>query len=170
MKYILMTMMSVLMLSMTACSTADEDPTGVVKPEVPKDTTVVNSVNDDNLKPGTDGRPSWQIASDLYQRYEQTMTVQVTVQTELLPYVSADDLMCITVNDEIRCVSPARYNNGEWTFSLVIAGNGNDKLLSVSYYCSKLARIYKLERWFVFSQTFKPTRENGRPYVIDFFY
>lgn len=169
MKYILMTMMSVLMLSMTACSTADEDPTGVVKPEVPKDTTVANPVNDDNLKPGTDGRPSWQIASDLYQRYEQTMTAQVTLQKELLTYVSAEDLMCVTVNGEIRCVSPIHYNNGEWIFSLTIAGTGNDKFLSVSYYCSKLSRIYKRERWVAFSQAYQPTLGNGRPHVIIFF-
>ena len=169
MKYILMTMMSVLMLSMTACSTVDDNLDNVERPAAPNDTTVVNSGDNDNLKPGTDGRPSWQIASDLYHRYEQTMTAQVTLQKELLTYVSAEDLMCVTVNGEIRCVSPIRYNNGEWTFSLIIAGTGNDKFLNVSYYCSKLSRIYKRERWVAFSQAYQPTLGNGRPHVIIFF-
>jgi len=169
MKCALMAGLSALLLSMAACSKADEELASVA-PEAPKDTTVVTPVdNNDDLTPGTDARPTWQAASDLYQRYEQTMTAQVTVQKELLPYVSADDLLCVTVNDEIRCVSPARYNNGEWTFPLIIAGMGNDRFLSVSYYCAKLTRIYKLERWVLFSQSFQPTQEYGRPHTIHFF-
>lgn len=155
------TLILFLMLTLMACSSSDEDTTG----ESP-----VNPDYSEYLQPGTDEIPDWMTADDLYHSYEQTMSVQVTLQNALQPYLSADDKMCVTVNDEIRavCLSP-RYTNGEWTYSLVIAGSGNDKFLSLSYYCSKLKRTYTMERWMVFSQSTMPTEVNGRPYVVSFF-
>lgn len=159
------TLILFLMLTLMACSSSDEDTTGESPVNPP-----ANLDYSEYLQPGTDEIPDWMTADDLYHSYEQTMSVQVTLQNALQPYLSADDKMCVTVNDEIRavCLSP-RYSNGEWTYSLVIAGSGNDKFLSLSYYCSKLKRIYTMERWMVFSQSAMPTEVNGRPYVVSFF-
>ena len=164
-----MTMLSTLMLSTVACSTSDEDLEETPVDTIAKDSTANDSILAENLKPGTDERPAWQKTSDLHQRLGSEMSAQVTVQEELLPYVSTGDLMCVTVNDEVRAVSEARYDNGEWVFTLVIAGTGDDKFLSVSYYCSQLKKIYTLERWYPFSESFVPTLANGRPYTINFF-
>ena len=153
------TLMWAILLSVISCSSSDDFNEPQKEPE-----------KNENLTPGDTERPEWQTASDLFLRYEQTMSVQVTLQKELLPYVSQEDLLCAMVGDEIRgiCKKPV-YNNDEWLLSLVIAGTGNDYFISIHYYCSKLKKIFKIDRWMLFSQSTPPTLNNGRPYVITFF-
>ena len=144
-------MMATLLLSLTACGGDDDD-------------TI-----DANLQVGTSQRPVWEVPSGLYQQYEQTMAVQAVLQEELQPYVSENDLMCVMEGNEIRCVCAPQFSSNAWLFSLVIAGSTNDAELSVAYYCDRLKRVYKKDKWLFFRQVTPPTLSNGQPYVIQFF-
>ena len=52
------------------------------------------------ITPGTDEKPAWEYPD--YDRWEQTMTLQLLMQKELEPYVTSSDLLCATMNDEVR--------------------------------------------------------------------
>ena len=121
------------------------------------------------LQPGTDQRPVWETAKDLYNRYDQTMSLQVTVQEELQPYISEQDMIRVTSKGETRAVSDPFNVEGEWLFSLEIAGEGSDGYLKLDYYCAKLNSIYSLELWLPFLQKTLPTDKDGRPYIVSFF-
>ena len=115
-------------------------------------------------------RPTWTVPDDLYKTFGSTMAVQVTVQDELMPYVSDDDLMCATINGEIRAVSGLLRTLDEVCFSLVIAGDAGDSnngKVSLSYYCSQLKRIYTVSDWKPFTPGLSPMQD-GKPYVVRF--
>ena len=131
------------------------------------------SCDDDNddwkqyLTRGNEARPTWSIPSDMYQIFEFTMAVQVTLQDELLPYASDDDLMCATIGDEVRAVTTLQRTGGEVYFPLVIAGSSGSGKVSLRYYCAQLRRTYTLDGWMPFTPGISPTQD-GQPYVVKF--
>lgn len=120
------------------------------------------------LKKGKDERPSWKIPDDMYKNFEFTMSVQVIPQDELLPYFSDDDLMCATIGGEVRAISNLQRTGGEPYFPLLIAGDSGSAHVSISYYCSRLKRIYSIEDWMPFTPGMSPMQD-GKPYVLNFF-
>ena len=131
------------------------------------------SCGDDNdgwkqyLTKGNEARPAWSTPSDIYQTFEFTMAVQVTLQDELLPYASDDDLMCATIGDEVRAVTTLQRTGGEVYFPLVIAGSSGSGKVSLRYYCAQLRRTYTLDGWMPFTPGISPTQD-GLPYVVEF--
>ncbi len=124
---------------------------------------------DPNLKPGSDATPSWKVKSGLYSESEQTMSVVVGLQPELVPYASVNDLMCAVINGEVRAVSSARQQaDSIFYFPLVIAGNTGGEQIALSYYCKKLQRIYTNNNWNRFDSSISPTDE-GDYYIVTFF-
>lgn len=123
-----------------------------------------SSCKDDNegdfkqyLKQGKESRPAWEAEEPNYPEFEQTMSVEVTLQEVLLPYASDEDLMCAMIGDEIRAVNGLERTGGQVYFPLVIAGNSDDNFVTLKYYCSKLRRIYTIERWMPFTPGMAPT-------------
>lgn len=68
---------------------------------------------------GSDARPTWQVPN--YDHYEQIMVVEVQLQDVLQTYASATDMMCASVNGEVRGVTtPSRSaTNGSFHSSLL---------------------------------------------------
>ncbi|MBQ8466179.1 MAG: hypothetical protein IJ546_00620 [Prevotella sp.] len=119
------------------------------------------------LATGTDKRPDWTVPADLYMRYEYTMSAQVTLQEMLLPYASADDLLCAIVDGEIRAVSTPQHTSGQIYFPLVVAGTSDSGAVSLCYYCARLSRIYTVSDWHHFSPELPPLQDD-QPYVVNF--
>lgn len=119
------------------------------------------------LKKGKDERPSWKIPNDMYKNFEFTMSVQVIPQDEFLPYFSEDDLMCATIDGDIRALSILQRTGGEPYFSLLIAGDSSSGPVSISYYCSRLKRIYTIKDWMPYTPGMSPM-QNDKPYVLNF--
>ena len=103
---------------------------------------------------GYDKRPTWIMPS--FDLYEQTMSVDVLVQDTLLPYFSTDDLLCATINKEVRGVAVAKQINNQWMFPLTVCSNESDVMVELSYYCHKLHRIFTIE-WMKFDANIAPT-------------
>lgn len=126
--------------------------------------------DDDELKQyltqGNEERPAW-VTGDVYEIYEYTMSVQVTLQSVLLPYVSEEDLMCAVVGDEVRAVTNMNSTGGIVYFPLGIAGNSSNGKVTLKYYSARLKRIYTLEDWMPFDPGMPPTQD-GEPYVVNF--
>lgn len=121
------------------------------------------------LNMGNQARPTWTIREGLYNEdnMELTMSVEVTLQDELKVYASDDDLMCATIDGDIRALTSLQRTGGEIYFPLVIAGSSGSGKVSLSYYCSQLKRIYTIKDWMPFTPNIKPTND-GNPYVVEF--
>ena len=133
---------------------------------------VSSCVNNDEetdplILPGSEPPPAWTVSASLYTKFEYTMSVQVVMQQELLPYVSDDDLMCAVVDGEIRAVSTLYRTGSQPYFCLAIAGEGSGAMVSLRYYCSQLKRIYTATDWLPFTPSMPPT-QNGKPYILKF--
>ena len=124
--------------------------------------------NGSTLTEGTDVRPSWVVSSDASSMDEWPMSVQIGVQSELLPYVSNADLMCAMINNEVRAVSGLKETGGQYYFMLPIQGNSGEGFVTLKYYCDKLHRIFTVSDWKEFDSTIQPT-DQGTPYVVPFF-
>lgn len=118
--------------------------------------------------PGSDARPSWVMDTSLYDQFEQTMAVQVVPQKFLNEYIGDDDLICAMAGGQIRALSGAEKTDGKYYFPLVVAGNGSEGKITISYYCSQLKRIYTAEDWVTFDERLTPTIL-GEPLEIVFF-
>ena len=128
-------------IALQACSSDDESET----PFVPK-----------ILTPGTDHRPlNWQ-APD-YRQFELTMSLQVQLGDTLVNFQSQQDLMCVTINNEVRAVTGPKSTLGEIYFSLTIAGNGSEGVMTLNYYCDNLHRIYTIPNWGTFNPSIAPS-------------
>ena len=88
------------------------------------------------------------------------MFVRVQLQDTLQSYASDQDLLCATINNEVRGVAKAKQLNGEWVFDTHIGSNDMGKLINLLYYCDKLHRIYTIE-WGKFDTTTPPTGEGN---------
>ena len=126
-----------------------------------------NSSDDDDQMPipaesvtaaSADNRPAWEAPN--YDLYEQTMVVEVLLQEKLKTYASAQDMLCATINNEVRGVATPVQLDSTWMFPLTIASNNVAEDISLSYYCEKLHRIYTIE-WTTFDATVAPTGEDG---------
>ena len=117
---------------------------------------------------GTDERPSWVVSSSEDLLDEWPMSVQIGIQSELLPYVSQADLMCAVVGGEVRAVSTLRTTGGQHYFMLPILGNSGEGFVTLKYYCDKLHRIFTVNEWKEFDSSIQPT-DQGTPYVVPFF-
>lgn len=124
--------------------------------------------NGSTLTEGTDVRPSWVVSSDASSMDEWPMSVQIGVQSELLPYVSNADLMCAMMNNEVRAVSGLKETGGQFYFMLPIQGNSGEGNVTLKYYCDKLHRIFTVSDWKEFDSTIQPT-DQGTPYEVQFF-
>ena len=91
-----------------------------------------------------------------YGDYEQFMSVLITLQDELQPYASTNDLLCAKVNGEVRDVAAPDIIDNKATFSLTIAGNGNDASIELCFYSDRLHRIFTLSNWTIFDASVEP--------------
>ncbi len=131
-------------------------------------TFVVGSCGDDEptpatpayLQEGTDARPTTWIKPD-YSLYELTMSVQVQLGDTLAAYQSSADLMCATINDDVRAVTSPMVNGPITYYPLIIGGNGGDKKVSLHYYCDRLHRIYTIHDWTLFNAAAAPMGNSG---------
>lgn len=112
------------------------------------------------LQTGTDARPSnWTLPNA--SLYEFRMSVQVQLGDTLSYFQSSQDLMCATINGEIRAVTPPCNTGGIIYYPLIIFDNGTSSTVSLRYYCDRLRRIYTITNWSRFNATVAPTGNNG---------
>jgi hypothetical protein len=114
------------------------------------------SADDNDL--GTDARPAWQAPN--YDLFEQVMNVQVQMQDTLTKYVSKNDLLCATIDGEVRAVTvPLQVGDG-WVAPLMVASNDAGVAVELSYYCEQLHRIFTIA-WTTFDASVAPTGTGG---------
>ena len=114
----------------------------------------------DYLQVGTDSRPTnWTFSDN--RDYESRMTVQVELGDTLAAYQSSMDLMCVTIDDEVCAVSGPRITGNIVYYPLIIFSNGENKMMSLHYYCDRLHRIYTINNWAVFNPPAAPTGSSG---------
>ena len=121
-----------------------------------------SSDNDDTrptgIPEGSDARPTW--TGPDYDLYEQTMIVDVLLQDTLVQYASEQDLLCATINDEVRGVATAQQEDGQWLFPLIVGSNETGVMVKLSYYCDKLHRIFTIE-WTRFDASMAPSGQGS---------
>ena len=146
-----------LALVAAGCSSGDgQEPTTPPTPPTPPATVVIEA--------GNDARPNWVAPSD--NNYEQNMHVYLTLQDELLPYLSENDMLCAKIDGEVRGVGAPRQDAGDWLISLIVFSNGA-ATVELSYYCDQLHRIFTTE-WTTFDADVAPTGTGGiyRPIFV----
>ena len=131
--------------------TSDGDDSTTPTPPTPTPTET-------EIPAGTDTRPSWQGPN--YDLYEQMMNVEVLLQDTLVKYASTQDLLCATINNEVRGVATPEQIDDQWVFPLTIASSDAGLMVNLSYYCDKLHRIFTIE-WTQFDTSVAPTGTEG---------
>ena len=117
-----------------------------------------NSSQPTEITAGTDVRPTWQAPN--YDLFEQIMNVQVQMQDTLTQYVSKNDLLCATIDGEVRAVTvPLQVGDG-WVAPLMVASNDAGVAVELSYYCEQLHRIFTIA-WTTFDASVAPTGTGG---------
>ena len=126
------------------------------------------SIVPEYLKEGTATRPTTWMRPD-YSLFELTMSVQVQLGDTLASFQSSADLMCATINDEVRAVTKPMVNGSITYYPLTVAGNGGDQTVSLHYYCDRLHRIYTITNWASFNTAATPTGDSGiyRPRFVN---
>ena len=119
-------------VALTSCSSDDD--------ETPVNPTEIETPNGKKLEQGSDQRPNWQ--SPNYDAYEMTMSVEIRLQDTLQAYASSQDLLCATINGEVRGVGLPKQVGEEWVFPLTVGSNDGSIAMSLSYYCDRLHRIF----------------------------
>ena len=109
------------------------------------------------IEPGTDERPDW-VAPNAYS-YEQNMDVYLTMQDELQPYLSENDMVCAMIDGEVRGLTVPRQDEGDWLIPLIVFSNGAASV-QLSYYCENLHRIFTID-WTTFDASVPPTGTGG---------
>ncbi len=101
-------------------------------------------------------RPDWKEPN--YTDFEFSTVMLVKIQSELQPYVSADDMMAFFVEDQLRgLATPAISVDDETTttsFVLKVFGNeaDNEKLMAtILYYSSKLHHLFVFDSSLLFN-------------------
>lgn len=135
-------LLAALALVAGSCNSDDEP-----QPQTPKYLTV-----------GTDTRPTWTV-SDIY--YEFYMSVQVQLGDTLVNFQSTQDLMCATINGEVRAVTGPKSTGDVVYFPLTIGAETASGMVSLQYYCERLHRIYTLTNWATFDPLSQPIGEDG---------
>ncbi|MBR5061814.1 MAG: hypothetical protein IKX24_06685 [Prevotella sp.] len=89
-----------------------------------------------------DPAPEWVVPHP--EQYESWMILMVTLQPELVPYSSENDLMAVFIRGDVRAVAHPAISMGDTndvTFILKVLGNEvSDEAMDMQlgYYCSKL--------------------------------
>ena len=109
------------------------------------------------IEPGTDARPDWVAPSA--NAFEQNMNVYLMLQDELQTYISQNDMLCATIDNEVRGVAVPRQDEGDWLISLIVFSNGAAPI-QLSYYCDQLHRIFTID-WTTFDASVPPTGTGG---------
>jgi hypothetical protein len=112
----------------------------------------------DDSDSGSDARPAWQAPN--YDLFEQIMNVQVQMQDTLTQYVSKNDLLCATIDGEVRAVTVPRQVGEGWVAPLMVASNDAGVAVELSYYCEQLHRIFTIA-WTTFDASVAPTGTGG---------
>ena len=112
------------------------------------------------LTTGSDQRPTDWIAPvpSLYGGI--TMAVQVQLGDTLAYFQSSGDLMCAKIAGEVRAVTMPFVNGTVTYFPLSIVGEGDDKTVSLHYYCDRLHRIFSITNWATFDINASPMGES----------
>jgi len=126
----------------TGCSSSDDQENNPPKPQH----TII-------VEPGSDARPDWVAPSA--EDYEQNMNVYLTLQDELLRFITTKDLICAKIDGEVRGVTVPRQDEGDWLISLIVFSNGAAPI-ELCYYCDSLHRIYTTD-WTTFDAAMAPT-------------
>lgn len=98
--------------------------------------------------------PTW--TAPLPENYETWMILLVTLQPELVPYSTENDLMAVFISGEIRALArPAisMKTTKDVTFILKVFGNepsNQEVQMSLSYYCNQLRQTFTLNGSTVF--------------------
>ena len=95
-------------------------------------------------------RPNWSKPDGSI--YENWTTLMVKIEDALAPYVSADDIMGLFVNDEVRglakpAIAVEGNQYGSTKFLMKVYGNesGSESLdVTLSYYCQQLKHVFTL--------------------------
>jgi len=112
------------------------------------------------LKPGTDVRPTNWIVPDA-SLFELRMTVQVELGDTLAAYQGEQDLMCATIDGEVRAVTLPHKTGRTIYYPLIILDNRTGGTVSLHYYCDRLHRIYTITNWSNFTPSAAPTGKSG---------
>lgn len=144
-------LLTALTLAVGGCSKDSDDAPGPDQP----------SGQSADLTPGTDVRPTATWVAPSQELYELWMSVQVQLGDTLTEYQSSADMMCATINDEVRAVTTPMSTGGVVYYPLSIGGNGDEKMVSLRYYCDRLHRIYTITNWTAFNIAVPPIGESG---------
>lgn len=117
------------------------------------------------LTEGSASRPSWTAPGHAYGNY---MTVQVQLGDTLSYFQSEQDLMCASIDGEIRTVTGPKRTADVVYFPLTIGADDSSGKVTLQYYCDRLHRIYILNDWAIFDSSAKPFVENGDYYLLRF--
>ncbi|MBP5508583.1 MAG: hypothetical protein J6Y23_12200 [Prevotella sp.] len=98
---------------------------------------------------GNDSPPQWTAPSP--EKYETWMILMVTLQPELVPYCTDDDLMAAFIDNELRALTgpgvKVGTNTKKVSFILKIMGNETADVkvnMTLKYYCSKLKQTFTI--------------------------
>lgn len=95
-----------------------------------------------------EARPTWTAPQP--EKYETWMILLATLQPELVPYSTENDLMAVFISGEIRALAQPAISMGtskDVTFILKVFGNepSNQMVeMNLSYYCSQLRQTFTL--------------------------
>ena len=112
------------------------------------------------LKPGTDVRPINWIAPDA-SLFELRMTVQVELGDTLAAYQGEQDLMCATIDGEVRAVTIPHKTGKTIYYPLFILDNRTGGTVSLHFYGAPPPRIYTITNWSNFTPSAAPTGKSG---------
>lgn len=144
-------LLTVLTFAVGSCSKDSDDVPGSDQP----------SGQSADLTSGTDVRPTETWVTPSTELYELWMSVQVQLGDTLSDYQSSADMMCAIINGEVRAVTTPMSTNGVIYYPLSIGDNGDERMVSLSYYCDRLHRIYTITNWTLFDTSVPPTGESG---------
>ena len=160
MKKILFVIIAALAVMAWSCSKSDDDDNIVAPPQpIPtnKDSVTIES--------GNDVKPAWEYPN--YDNWEQTMSVRILVQKELESYVTGEDLLCATMKDEVRGLTPPVIEPEGTFFPLTVGADGAEARVFLHYYCDSLHRIFTID-WADFNASTVPMGDDSfyRPVFV----
>lgn len=147
----MMLMATVLTFAWGCSSSDDDDEGGAADPSSITPTPVSTPPTWEvtfTLPKGSPGKPDWQQV-DFYQ-FENTMTIVLHLEEEMVPYLSEGDLMAAVVDGQVREVASIQfYTSGEDTkqgnlFMLLVPFADSDRFTDLYYYNAKTDQSWLL--------------------------
>lgn len=137
------------------CGASNSDDTDVYEPTpIQKWIKTQGTANWEVDWSSNEPTPTW--TAPLPENYETWMILLVTLQPELVPYSTENDLMAVFIGDEIRALAHPAISMGitkDVTFILKVYGNepSNEVVeMSLSYYCGRLGQTFTLNGSHIF--------------------